>query len=184
MISRNLEPARKTVLAVGLLRGACGDPRLRGGPEVAGRCGLTPRCGARCVRETEAMADFNWTDLVQSVAVTAALVFTAWETRRRSREHRFQSYVRGISDFLSLARLMVERPELQDLYEYSDQALRKAYEEMSPAERAKVHYCDTIIALCESVWLAAEEGHVAGDEWPFWERWAADLSGSPYGSSE
>ncbi len=126
------------------------------------------------------MTDLKWTDVIQSVGVIAALLFTGWEMHKRTREQKFASYVAGMSGFVDLARLMVEKPELQSLYEYSPTDLTKTYEQLSPDERAKVHYCDTLIALCETVWLAGREGWLAQDEWPFWQRWAKDLNGSPY----
>ena len=126
------------------------------------------------------MIDIKWSDVIQSVGVIAALLFTGWEMHKRTREQRFQNYLTGMGGFFELARLMVEKPELHSLYEYSAADLTKTYEQLSPDERAKVHYCDTVIALCETVWLAGHEGWLAEDEWPFWKEWAKDLSGSPY----
>jgi hypothetical protein len=99
---------------------------------------------------------------------------------RRSREQKFQNYVSAIGGFVELARLMVERPELHGLYEDSPEELTKTYEQLSPEERAKVLYCDTIIALCETVWRATQERRLPHDEWAFWQRWARGLNGSPY----
>jgi hypothetical protein len=110
------------------------------------------------------MSDVNWTDLIQSVGVIAALLFTSWEMYSRRREQRFQSYLTGMTSFVDLARLMIERPELHDLYQDSDTNLTKTYEQMSPQEKAKIHYCDTIIALCETVWLGVREG-LAVQQW-------------------
>jgi hypothetical protein len=44
---------------------------------------------------------------------------------------------------------------------------------------ARVHYCASIIALCETVWLAGEEGWIAKDEWVYWKRWLDELKRSP-----
>jgi len=126
------------------------------------------------------MSDIKWTDVIQSIGVIAALLFTGWEMHRRTREQRFQNYLASISGFADLARLMVEKPELHSLYEYSTVDLTKTYEQLSSDERAKVHYCDAVIALCETVWLAGEQGWLSKDEWPFWKQWANDLGGSPY----
>ena len=126
------------------------------------------------------MSDLGWTDMIQSVGVIAALLFTGWEMHKRTREQKFQSYLSGMSGFVDLAHLMIENSELHSLYEYSPTDLSKTYEQLSSGERARVHYCDTLIALCETVWLAAREGWLAHDEWPFWQRWAEDLRGSPY----
>jgi hypothetical protein len=131
------------------------------------------------------MTDINWTtvaNVIQSVGVIGALFFTCLEMRKRTREQRFERYAAGLSGFIDLARLMVERPELHDLYVESNKDLDPTYtyEMMTSEERAKVLYSDTIIALCETVWLAGREGHLEKDEWLFWQRWARELSGSRY----
>jgi len=128
----------------------------------------------------EQMDEIRWTDVLQSIGVIAALGFTGWEMRQRSREQKFQNYFASISAFVELARMMVEKPELQGLYTYSAVDLTKPYEEMSSDERSMVHYCDTVLALCETVWLATREKWLANDEWPFWQRWTRDLNRSPY----
>ena len=122
----------------------------------------------------------NWTDILQTVAVVAALLFTAWEMRARVREQRFRNYLDAISGFLNLSNLIIEKPEIHALYEYSKQDLTRTYEQMSSEEKTRVHYCDTLIALCETVWYASEEKWVPEDEWFYWKRWANDLCGSPY----
>src|SRR6266508_1923020 len=99
----------------------------------------------------------GWTDILQTVAVLAALLFTGWEFRARAREQKFRNYLDGISGFVNLAGMMVEKPELHALYCYSSDELTKTYEQLSPDQKARVHYCDTIIALCEPVWLAAQQ---------------------------
>ena len=125
------------------------------------------------------MNNLIWTDIAQTLAVLAALFFTGWEFRTRAREQKFRNYLDGISGFVSLAAIMVEKAELHGLYDYSSDDLAKTYEQLSPAQRARVHYCDTIIALCETVWLAANERWLPTDEWAYWKRWAHDLNGSP-----
>jgi len=119
-------------------------------------------------------------DVIQTIGVVAALVFAAWEIRARVREQRFRNYLDSISGFVDLGKLMVENPDLHALYEYSTiDWEKKEYEELSPREKALVHYCDTIIALCETVWVAGIEGWVPKDEWPYWKRWTDQLNNSP-----
>jgi hypothetical protein len=122
----------------------------------------------------------QWTDILQTVAVVAALLFTGWEIRSRSREQRFRNYLDAISGFLNLSTLMIEKTELHGLYDYSEEAMERTYQQMNPDERARIHYCDTLIALCETVWYAAEEKWLPKDEWRYWQRWTHDLYGSPY----
>jgi hypothetical protein len=126
------------------------------------------------------MSDVRWTDVIQSVGVMAALLFTASEMWRRRHEQRFQNYLMGIGRFADLARLIVERPELRGLYDYVDVGLPESYANLTPDDKAKVNYCDAVIALCETVWLASEEGWVAEDEWKYWRAWAIELRQSPY----
>jgi hypothetical protein len=123
--------------------------------------------------------DPTCTDILQTVAVVAALVFTGWEIRGRAHEQKFRNYLDGMSGFIDLARLMVEKPELHALYEYSSEDICKTYEELSPEQKSRVHYCDTIIALCEPVWVASEQRWIAKDEWPHWINWIHDLNGAP-----
>jgi hypothetical protein len=125
------------------------------------------------------MTQVSWTDIIQSVAVVAALVFTGIEFRNRAREQRFRNYLDAISGFTQLGVLMIERPELHSIYEYSDRDIQGTYAELTPEQKARVHYCDTIIALGETVWLAGQEGWVSKDEWPYWQRWLQELKQSP-----
>jgi hypothetical protein len=132
------------------------------------------------------MADLTWaqivqngSDVVQSIGVIAALLFTGWEMRTRAREQKYRNYLDAVSGFVNLASLMVERPSLQAIYEYSPNDLAKTYEQLSPEERAQVNYCDAMIALCETVWVASEKGWLAEDEWLYWRSWAHELNGSP-----
>jgi hypothetical protein len=120
----------------------------------------------------------TWTDILQTVAVVAALLFTGWEMRARRREQRFRNYLDAISGFVNLATLMVEKKELHAIYEYSDRDIKKTYDQLSSDEKARVHYCDTIIALCETVWLAAQEGWLSKDEWSYWKLWTDQLNKS------
>ncbi len=126
------------------------------------------------------MSDFSWLDLAQTGVLFGGLLFTAWEFRVRAREQQFRNYLDGIAGFLDISKLMVEMSELHDLYEYSPRKLTRSYEDMSPEERSQVHYCDMVIALCESVWIASKRKWVSRDEWSYWNRWIKDLCGSPY----
>ena len=121
----------------------------------------------------------NWTDIVQTVFLFAALLFTGFEFRARTREQRFRNYLDSISGFVQLGVLMIERPELHGLYNYSPINIESTYANLTPEQKARVHYCDTIIALCETVWVAGEEGWVSKDEWPYWQRWLDELKLSP-----
>ena len=47
--------------------------------------------------------------------------------------------------------MMTEMPELHDLCPQSKEVLEKPYEQMDEGERTRIHYCDSIIALCETV---------------------------------
>jgi hypothetical protein len=37
----------------------------------------------------------------------------------------------------------------------------------------------TIIARCETIWFASEEGWIPKDEWRYWKTWVRQLGGSP-----
>ena len=119
-------------------------------------------------------------NVVQSVGVIVALAFTSVEMRRGARSKRYETYSSSIAQYGELARLMLERPELQDLYKYSPDEWRKSYGDLKPNELTCVFYCDAAIGLCEAVWLAGEEQQVADDEWRFWTQWIRDLAGSPH----
>ena len=125
------------------------------------------------------MTQVSWTDVIQTIAVIGALFFTGMEFRNRAREQRFRNYLDSISGFVELGVLMIERSELHALYEYSDRDIDATYAELTQEQKARVHYCDTIIALCETVWLAGEEGWVSESEWPYWQRWLEELKQSP-----
>lgn len=126
------------------------------------------------------MNDPSWTDIIQTIAIIAALIFTAYEMRARTREQRFANYLTAIAGSVDLAKLMVEHRELHAVYEYSptDWPVTE-YQKLTPEQKSMVHYCDQTIALCETVWLAAREGWVSPDEWHYWKVWADQLNQSP-----
>ena len=113
--------------------------------------------------------------LVQTVGVIAALLFTGYEVCTRKREQRFRNYLDAISGSVDLAKLMVQNTDLHALYEYSSEESNKTYQDLTPAEKARVHYCDLIIALCETVWVADREGWLPDDEWLYWKTWTDQL---------
>jgi len=120
----------------------------------------------------------NWTDIIQTVAIVIAILFTGLEIRAKRQQEKFRNYLDAISGFMNLETLMIERKELHALYEYSDKDIKKTYEQLSPDEKARVHYCDTIIALCETVWVAEQNGWLEKDEWLYWKRWTDQLNKS------
>jgi hypothetical protein len=126
------------------------------------------------------MSGTGWTDILQGIGIVAALFFTGWEIRVRAREQKLRNYMDAISGSVDLAKLMVENPHLHALYEYSPGDWGKmTYDQLTSEEKARVLYCDLIVALCETVWLAAQEGFLSEDEWPYWQRWAHELNQAP-----
>ena len=120
----------------------------------------------------------TWTDIIQTIAVVGALLYTAFEVRSRRKELRFRNYLDAISGFVELAKLMVEKPELQALYAYSKDDITSDYQSLTPEQKARINYCDSIIALCETIWLADREKWLDGDEWPYWKKWLVELNQS------
>src|ERR1043165_277593 len=119
-------------------------------------------CGVPAFAESPAPSktdsdNIKWTDVVQAVAVVAALFITTREVRSKGKELRFRNYLDSITGFVELARLMVEQPELQALYDYSDKEIEGDYKSLTPAQKARVNYCDSIIALCETIWVANQK---------------------------
>ncbi|MBI2186153.1 MAG: hypothetical protein HYU37_03390 [Acidobacteria bacterium] len=117
-------------------------------------------------------------DWIQAIGVTAALVFTAMEFRARKKEQHFRNYLDGIAGFIDDTRMLVEIKDLHGLYDYSTADITASYPELSDVQRTRVHYCDLIIARCETVWLAADEGWVPKAEWQYWKTWMRQLGGS------
>ena len=120
----------------------------------------------------------DWTNIAQSIAVLGALIIAVIEVRKSVREQRFRNYLDSMSGFLYLSKLMVENKNLHGLYDYSTKDLTKSYNQLSGAEKTRIHYCDTLIALCETVWVASKEGWISEGEWAYWKRWIHDLNNS------
>jgi hypothetical protein len=118
----------------------------------------------------------NW---VQTLGVLVALGITAYEIRARRKEQHFRNYLDGIGGFIDDTKLLVENKDLHGLYHYTLDDIMATYSELSDVQKARVHYCDSIIARCETVWLASVEGWVPKDEWRYWRTWVRQLGGSP-----
>jgi hypothetical protein len=121
----------------------------------------------------------EWAGAVQAVGVIAALLFTGYEFRARAKEQRFRNYLDAMAGFAETQVLMVQTPVLQALYEANAEDITAEYSELSPEQKTRVHYCDTLLGLSETVWVAHKKGWVDGDEWPYWERWLVHLHKSP-----
>jgi hypothetical protein len=121
----------------------------------------------------------EWADTIQAVGVIAALLFTGYEFRARAKEQRFKNYLDAMASFAETQVLMVQTPVLHALYEANAQDITAEYSELSPEQKIRVHYCDTLLGLFETVWVAHKKGWIDGDEWPYWERWLVHLHKSP-----
>lgn len=140
---------------------------------------LSPRQTFGPIVKGEPMDNVNWTDILQTGAILVALVFTGCEMRSRVRELKFRNYLDAISGHVDLAKLLVENPHLHAIYDYSPiDWTKKSYGDLSTDEKAQVHYCDQIIALCETVWVAEREKWLV-DEWGYWRSWTDQLNKSP-----
>lgn len=124
----------------------------------------------------DSTAVLNW---VQTIGVLVAMGVTAFEIRARRKEQHFRNYLDGIGGFIDDTKLLVEHKELHALYEYSPDDIAASYAELSDDQTARAHYCDSIIARCETVWLASEEGWLPKDEWRYWRTWVRQLARSP-----
>jgi hypothetical protein len=85
---------------------------------------------------------------------------------------------------MDLSKTMMERTELQEIGkaiygQHSDDDLPCRFSELSSDQKARVIYCDLIIALCETVWVAHKKRWLPRDEWPYWRAWAHLLTASP-----
>ena len=119
----------------------------------------------------------NW---AQTVGVLAALVFTGYELRRRTREQRFRNYLDHMEVFFDATKLLVENKELHSLYNYSITNIpASSYDELTPDQKSRVHYCDIVIGICETVWVADRERWIAKTEWPYVRDWIRQLGQSP-----
>ena len=124
------------------------------------------------------MTPSDWFGLVQAAGVVGALVFTGVQMCAQRKELRFRNYLDAISGFVDLSRLMVEKPELHSLYDYAANG-NHPYKSLSPEQKARVHYCDAVIALGETLWYAHQEKQLPPDEWKYWRDWLIDLKHSP-----
>jgi hypothetical protein len=117
---------------------------------------------------------------VQSIGVIAALAFAGYELYQRNREQKFRNYLDYMGVFFDATKLLVENKDLHPLYSYSLADLPAAsYDELSPEQRSRVHYCDVVIGLCETVWVANQEGWLDKTEWPYTQMWLLQLGQSP-----
>ena len=124
------------------------------------------------------MTPSDWFGLVQAIGVIAALIFTGVQMRSQRREIQFRNYLDAISGFVDLARLMVEKSELHPLYDHSTTENGR-YKSLTSEQKARVHYCDAVIALGETLWYANQQKWLPPDEWKYWRDWLIDLNQSP-----
>ena len=119
------------------------------------------------------------TQLLANVAVLVGVIVAVGQLVQQTRQLRFRNYLSAVSGSADLARQMVERPELHDIYAYSGDDIDGDYRALSTEQRARVHYCDALLSLCETVWYAGSDGWLPEDEWEYWRAWLKQLNGCP-----
>jgi hypothetical protein len=84
-----------------------------------------------------------------------------------------------MSGFSETQILMIQMPVLQALYDADPVDIVADYSGLTPDQRARVHYCDTLLGLCETVWVGHRKGRLDVKEWPQWGRWLVTLHRAP-----
>ena len=125
------------------------------------------------------MSTAEWADTIQAAGVIAALLFAGYELHIHTREQRYKNYLDAMAGFAAAQVLMIQTPALHALYEANAKDITAEYAELSLEQKTRVHYCDTLLGLCETVWMAHRKGWIDKSEWPDWERWLMHLHQSP-----
>jgi len=80
-----------------------------------------------------------------------------------------------MADFSDLETLLVEHPELQDLYVAGSKP--KNWDSYSKDEKAMFFYFDALFGLLERVWVSyKEEKWTKPEDWKQWKKWIEELA--------
>jgi hypothetical protein len=116
---------------------------------------------------------------IQTIGVIGALGFTGFEVYRSNRAQRFRNYLDHMTVFFDATKLLVENKDLHALYEYSPVDITaQSYDDLTADQKSRVHYCDILVGLCETVWVANQQRWLEDTEWPFIQNWIFQLGHS------
>jgi hypothetical protein len=113
--------------------------------------------------------------IVANIAIALSLIFLLLQVRMESRELRYNSYEKLMSDFSNAALMLVEHSVLRDAFVSGDEPYN--WRKYTEAERALYFYFDSLLGLFERVWVSYKEAHLmAQDDWEQWKNWISELS--------
>jgi len=109
--------------------------------------------------------------LATDIAIVISLVVVAIQVYLQRKATIYNTYEKLMSDFSGNASLLIDRPEILEIY-YRGKGKPKKWDKYSEAEKEAFSFFSSTLALLERVWFGVPE-----KDWiDYYSKWVKDLA--------
>jgi pheromone shutdown protein TraB len=109
--------------------------------------------------------------LATDIAIVISLVVVAIQVYLQRKATKYNTYEKLMSDFSANASLLIDRPEILEIY-YKGKGKPKRWDKYSEAEKKAFSFFSSTLALLERVWFGVPE-----KDWiDYYSKWVKDLA--------
>ena len=109
--------------------------------------------------------------LATDIAIVISLVVVATQVYLQRKATKYNTYEKLISDFSANASLLIDRPEILEIY-FRGNGKPKRWDKYSEAEKKAFSFFSSTLALLERVWFGVPER-----DWiDYYSKWVKDLA--------
>ncbi|MGA3061196.1 MAG: hypothetical protein ABSD92_12635 [Candidatus Bathyarchaeia archaeon] len=109
--------------------------------------------------------------LATDIAIVISLVVVATQVYLQRKATKYNTYEKLMSDFSANASLLIDRPEILEIY-FRGNGKPKRWDKYSEAEKKAFSFFSSTLALLERVWFGVPER-----DWiDYYSKWVKDLA--------
>jgi hypothetical protein len=109
--------------------------------------------------------------LATNIAIVISLLVVATNVYLQRKSTNYNTYEKLMSDFSGTASILIDRPEILEIY-VKGKGKPKKWDQYSEAEKRTFAFFNSLLALLERVWFG-----VPGKDWRnYYSKWVRDLA--------
>ncbi len=109
--------------------------------------------------------------LATDIAIVISLVVVTAQVYLQRKATKYNTYEKLMSDFSATASLLIDRPEILEIY-FRGNGKPKRWDKYSEAEKRAFFFFGSLLALLERVWFGVPE-----KDWiDYYSKWVKDLA--------
>ena len=110
--------------------------------------------------------------IVQTAVLAITLIVFSIQVRGERKATQLDAYSRCQSDYSSVIRMLVEKPELSEFYDEMQSQTKEEWEKLSAKEKMIYNYLELNYELMERVYILRYKNKWIDDEdWKMWDEW-------------